>query len=248
MTYSVGYAIATKTALKELATTDMVSGYARLVIEENAWYIYIPTATDTETSPRILAPTSGIGRWFICNSQASQLFALAASMNAVLANSSTVTYSYNPTTQVITASVSNITNTQIATGAAIAQSKISNLTTDLANKANVSHNHTVSNITDFTSNVESVIRSHVIAGTGIDITYNVGTNKYEIAADTAEIIGDIDEVIDDRVAMLLQEGSGITITVDDVNNRIIISSTGGGGGFAGWDELADDNTDWDTLA
>ena len=248
MTYSVGYSVATKADLKALATTDMVNGYVRSVTEERAWYVYISSATDAEASPRILTPASGTGRWFICNSQASQLFGLAAAMNSVLINSGTVTYTYNATNQTLSAAVGGLTNTHIATGAAIAQSKIANLTTDLAGKAATSHTHTVSNISDFNTSVETRIRDHVISGNGIDIVYNDITNKYIISADVDEIIGDIDEVIDTRVGTLLQAGSGVSITIDDDNNRIIISSSGGGGGFASWDDLADDNTDWDALA
>lgn len=47
----------------------------------------------------------------------------------------------------------SITDSDIASGAAIVQSKIQNLTTNLASKANVAHNHVAADVTDFNTQV-----------------------------------------------------------------------------------------------
>lgn len=50
-----------------------------------------------------------------------------------------------------------VTNAKVSATAAIAQSKIANLTTDLAGKANISHTHTASHISDSTATGRSVV-------------------------------------------------------------------------------------------
>lgn len=49
----------------------------------------------------------------------------------------------------------SVTNVKVATNAAIAQSKIANLTTDLAGKANSSHTHAISDVTNLQSSLDA---------------------------------------------------------------------------------------------
>lgn len=51
------------------------------------------------------------------------------------------------------------------------------------------------------------------------------------------------ERVDDRVAALLQEGSGITLTYDDVAGTLTIASTGGSGAWGGITGTLSDQTD-----
>lgn len=49
----------------------------------------------------------------------------------------------------------SVTNVKVAAGAAIAQSKIANLTTDLAGKANTNHTHTIADVTNLQSSLDA---------------------------------------------------------------------------------------------
>ena len=69
-------------------------------------------------------------------------------------------------------------------------------------------------------------------------SWNDLTDKPTVAADTSELpeSGNLyftNERVDDRVASILREGSGIDIVYDDLNGTITITSTGGGGGGGG---------------
>jgi len=69
-------------------------------------------------------------------------------------------------------------------------------------------------------------------------SWNDLTDKPTVAADTSELpeSGNLyftNERVDDRVAAILREGSGIDIVYDDLNGTITITSTGGGGGGGG---------------
>ena len=70
-------------------------------------------------------------------------------------------------------------------------------------------------------------------------SWNDLTDKPTVAADTSELpeSGNLyftNERVDDRVAAILREGSGIDIVYDDLNGTITITSTGGGGGGGGF--------------
>ena len=70
-------------------------------------------------------------------------------------------------------------------------------------------------------------------------SYNDLTDKPNVAADTDELPeGDLNlfftnERVDDRVAAILVEGTGIDINYDDLSGRITITNTGGGEGGGG---------------
>ena len=71
-------------------------------------------------------------------------------------------------------------------------------------------------------------------------SWNDLTDKPTVAADTSELpeSGNLyftNERVDDRVASILREGSGIDIVYDDLAGTITITSTGGGGGGGGSD-------------
>jgi len=73
-------------------------------------------------------------------------------------------------------------------------------------------------------------------------SWNDLTDKPTVAADTSELpeSGNLyftNERVDDRVASILREGSGIDIVYDDLAGTITITSTGGGGGGGGGSDL-----------
>lgn len=70
----------------------------------------------------------------------------------------------------------SVTDVKVATGANIAQSKIANLTTDLAGKAATSHTHTIANVTGLQSAIDAKAdTSGVVALTGAQTVAGVKT-------------------------------------------------------------------------
>jgi len=90
-----------------------------------------------------------------------------------------------------------------------------------------------------TSVIEAAVLAYLIEGPGITLAVT-GTDKLiveidlgfldaRIAATTATLAA---ETIDDRIAALLQPGSGISLNYDDTANTLTISAAAsGGGGF-----------------
>ena len=75
-------------------------------------------------------------------------------------------------------------------------------------------------------------------------SWNDLTDKPTVAADTSELpeSGNLyftNERVDDRVASILREGSGIDIVYDDLNGTITITNTGGGSGGGGGGPVTD---------
>ena len=73
-------------------------------------------------------------------------------------------------------------------------------------------------------------------------SYNDLTDKPNVAANTGELTEGsnlyfTNERVDDRVAAILREGTGIDIVYDDLNGTITITATGGGSGGGGGDGL-----------
>ena len=73
-------------------------------------------------------------------------------------------------------------------------------------------------------------------------SYNDLTDKPSVAANSGELTEGsnlyfTNERVDDRVAAILREGTGIDIVYDDLNGTITITATGGGSGGGGGDGL-----------
>lgn len=262
MPVSIGYSVDTKTALKNLDTTELITGYIRSVRDEVSWFMYNSTSTATPDDATILLPTSGVGRWIKLFAQASvssssivdlseaiddrvaALLVAGTSISIVyndaantltlnvtnnhthtssqitdfteavqdtiggtFVDTSTIDFTYNDTANTMSLAVQNdsITNTHISSSAAIAQSKVANLVSDLAGKANSIHTHTSVDITNF------------------------------------------NEAVDDRIASLLIAGTNITISYDDTANTLTLSaSSSGGSGLGDWDDVyAESGGTWD---
>lgn len=75
-----------------------------------------------------------------------------------------------------------IRNLQIASDAAIAQSKISGLVTDLAGKAPTIHNHVPADVTNLDEYIQDLLNTTLIPGSGISINYNDIANTLTITS------------------------------------------------------------------
>lgn len=85
------------------------------------------------------------------------------------------------------------------------------------------HTHTSSNITDFNSSVSGLLNiTDVLAGSNISISKNGTIYTINVSGQ----LGLTSEEVDDRVASLLNAGSGISINYDDDNNILTISTSG----------------------
>ena len=149
MTVKTGYSISDISAIKALPTALLENGYARLCRSVNAWFSYNSTSTTTGDDVSILLPASGIGRWFKLKADVAATDVLNFSeavddrVAALIQNSSTVNASYNDAANTLTFSVvgGSIGDAQVSS---LSQSKITNLTTDLAAKLSANQNITVS--------------------------------------------------------------------------------------------------------
>ena len=127
-------------------------------------------------------------------------------------------------------------------------------------KLNMLERSPLSNMIIYSKN-DSVARyTKLVAGTGIQINYNEGDTTLSIIA-TGTSVGvpqtlsidnatrelsisdgntvDLSESIQDEVATLLQAGTNVTLTYDDVANTLTISATGTGGGASNLGDLGD---------
>ncbi|QIW88496.1 hypothetical protein [Pseudanabaena phage PA-SR01] len=165
----IGYSISDISAIKALPTALLQNGYARLCRSVNAWFSYNPTSTATADDVSILLPASGIGRWFKLKADVAATDVLNFSeavddrVAALVQNSSTISASYNDAANTLTFSVVNgsIGDTQVSS---LSQSKITNLTTDLAAKLSANQNITISG--DATGNGSTSI-TLTLANTGV---------------------------------------------------------------------------------
>lgn len=70
-----------------------------------------------------------------------------------------------------------VTNVKVSSSAAIAQSKIANLTTDLAGKASASHNHSIANVTNLQTSLDAkAADSHTHTAPDLDNLGDVNTS------------------------------------------------------------------------
>lgn len=85
------------------------------------------------------------------------------------------------------------------------------------------HQHQPSDITNFASSVSGLIPvKGISAGTGIVLSSNSGIFTINVSGN----FGLTGEEVDDRVSGLLIGNSGISLTYDDLNNRLFISTSG----------------------
>ena len=149
MTVKIGYSISDVSAIKALPTALLLNGYARLCRSVNAWFSYNSTSTAVADDISILLPASGTGRWFKLKADvaATDVLNFNESVDdrvaSLVQNSSTISASYNDTANTLTFSVvgSSIGDAQVSS---LSQSKITNLTSDLASKLSANQNITIS--------------------------------------------------------------------------------------------------------
>ena len=149
MAVKIGYSISDISAIKSLPTALLTNGYARLCRSVNAWFSYNSTSTATADDVSILLPASGTGRWFKLKADVatSDILNFSESIDnrvaALVQNSSTVSASYNDAANTLTFSIvgASIGDTQVSS---LSQSKITNLTSDLAGKLSANQNITIS--------------------------------------------------------------------------------------------------------
>jgi hypothetical protein len=172
MTVKIGYSISDISAIKALPTALLLDGYARLCRSVNAWFSYNPISTATADDVSILLPASGTGRWFKLKADVAATDVLNFNetvddrVAALVQNSSTISASYNDTANTLTFSVVNasIGDAQVSS---LSQSKITNLTSDLASKLSANQNITISGDatgSGATSITLTLANSGVIAG------------------------------------------------------------------------------------
>jgi hypothetical protein len=172
MAVKIGYSIADISAIKSLPTDLLLNGYARLCRSVNAWFSYNSTSTATADDVSILLPASGIGRWFKLKADvaATDVLNFNESVDdrvaSLIQNSSTISASYNDAANTLTFSVvgGSIGDTQVGS---LSQSKITNLTSDLASKLSANQNITISGDatgSGATSITLTLANSGVIAG------------------------------------------------------------------------------------
>ena len=232
MAVKVGYSISDISAIKSLPTALLTNGYARLCRSVNAWFSYNSTSTSTADDISILLPASGTGRWFKLKADvaASDILNFNETVDdrvtALVQNSSTVSASYNDGANTLTFSVvgGSIGDAQVSS---LSQSKITNLTTDLAAKLSANQNITVSGDatgSGATSITLTLANSGVTAGSYLAATLNIDSKgRVTSATDGTEAVQDI-------IASTLVAGTNVSLNYDDTANTLTINSTAGSSG------------------
>jgi len=232
MAVQIGYTISDISAIKALPTALLVTGYARLCRSVNAWFSYNSTSTATADDVSILLPASGTGRWFKLKADVAVAdilnFAEAVDdrVAALVQDSETISASYNDAANTLTFLVvsGSIGDTQIDS---ISQSKITNLTTDLAEKLSANQNITV--IGDVTGSGATNI-SLTLADSGVT------AGSYSVASITIDSKGrvtsatDGTEAVQDILAATLVAGTNVSLNYNDASNTLTINSTAGASG------------------
>lgn len=124
-----------------------------------------------------------------------------------------------------------IVDADISVGAAIVQSKIANLTNDLAGKAPLAHTHTVNDITGLQSSLDSkAATSHQHDITDVTNLQSALNGKAAIThthstGDVTNLTSTVSAIIGDSI----QAGANVTVDFDSGSGITTISSAGGGG-------------------
>lgn len=232
MTTKTGYSISDISAIKSLPTASLTNGYARLCRSVNAWFSYNATSTATADDVSILLPASGVGRWFKLKADiaATDVVNFNESVDdrvaALVQNSSTISASYNDAANTLTFSVvgASIGDAQVSN---LSQSKITNLTSDLASKLSANQNITISGDatgSGATSITLTLANSGVTAGSYLAPTLNIDSKgRITSAIDGTEAVQDI-------IASTLVAGTNVSLNYDDTANTLTINSTAGSSG------------------
>lgn len=189
MPASIGYTVATKTDLKNIADTIRVSGYLRFVLETYSWYVFVESVSNTPDDLNIIQPTAGTGRWFrvksyvLANDISDLEEAVEDFIGNALTDTSTIDFTYNDSTGSIEAAIvsNSIGNSHIADNA-LSISKVNLLASELSSKAASSHTHSTSDITNLIETIQDNISTFIQAGSNITIDYNDVGNLLTISA------------------------------------------------------------------
>lgn len=232
-----GYTIDTITNLRNIGTDIRTTGYIRAVTDAKAWFMFIADATDTPDEVNILSPLAGTGRWFKLKGVAlpSDVIGLTEYIQDVIGasflQSTHITFVYDDAGNILNVTLANgsITNAHISSSAAIAQSKIANLSTDLGT---------------LTTSIATLTTDLAALDSYVDT--QLATKADLVHTHTASNITDFSEAVDDRIAALLVQGTNITIDYNDSAHTLTLSAGGGGSGGGGgfdWDTI--DESSWD---
>lgn len=241
MTVSIGYTVATVSALKALDPTEFITGYLRYVVANQAWYQYHTVNYTEDTVNKTIYRSNFTGSWLLVGAYAfsSQVVGLEESVEDIVAslvtNNSFFTWVYSDVSGTLQLNINNgvLTNVHISDSAAIAQSKILGLTSSLAGKANTSHNHVYGSVTDFLDGVYVNLRDTVlVAGSNVTLTSNNTNKTITINSSTPSASMEIakDGTVVGTQPQLNFTGTNISVTEEAGQDRVTVSVSSGGSG------------------